>query len=246
MVLTSWEKGPFVFVRRSMCLYRSEIPAPCFGDQQSKSLPEWRNRVQQTAKSPLLARQIGSLRAGTKPRGCRVVARLRRAHHGRTCPLIGVKRSRTGTSPASIDRHWHALTVRSLPADPAPSDPNPPPVRSCRLFLFLCPVPMPCSCACRFLWSILGGTERIAKMTTEPDQVTFAIKPPFTIVCREDGSWWIETIEGPSLEVESEEQGQELIRELVDNPEAALVRYLSAITGLAAADVVAPTLAPMR
>ncbi|TMJ26275.1 MAG: hypothetical protein E6G88_16065 [Alphaproteobacteria bacterium] len=83
-------------------------------------------------------------------------------------------------------------------------------------------------------------------MTTEPDQVAFAIKPPFTIVCREDGSWWIEAVEGPSLEVESEEQGQELIRELVDNPEAALVRYLSAITGLAAADVVAPTPAPMR
>jgi len=41
-------------------------------------------------------------------------------------------------------------------------------------------------------------------MTTEPDQVTFAIKPPFTIVCREDGSWWIEAVEGPSLEVESE------------------------------------------
>src|SRR6266567_2093041 len=138
-------------------------------------------------------------------------------------------------SPASIDRHWHALTVRSLPADPAPSDPNP------RLS-----DPAACSCSCRFLWSILGGTERIAKMTTEPDQVTFAIKPPFTIVCREDGSWWIEAVEGLSLEVESEEQGQELIRELVDNPEAALVRYLSAITGLAAADVVAPTPAPMR
>src|SRR6266702_2881809 len=153
-------------------------------------------------------------------------------------------------SPASIDRHWHALTVRSLPADPAPSDPNPrlsdPAACSCSCALFLCPVPMPCSCACRFLWSILGGTERIAKMTTEPDQVTFAIKPPFTIVCREDGSWWIEAVEGLSLEVESEEQGQELIRELVDNPEAALVRYLSAITGLAAADVVAPTPAPMR
>ena len=83
-------------------------------------------------------------------------------------------------------------------------------------------------------------------MTTEPDQVTFAIKPPLTTVCREDGSWWIEAVEGLSLEVESEEQGQELIRELVDNPEAALVRYLSAITGLAAADVVAPTPAPMR
>src|SRR5437899_10050054 len=69
MVLTSWEKGPFAFVRRSMCLYRSEIPAPCFGDQQSKSLPEWRNRVQQTAKSPLLARHIGSLRAGNQNQG---------------------------------------------------------------------------------------------------------------------------------------------------------------------------------
>src|SRR6266700_3224044 len=69
MVLTSWEKGPFAFVRRSMCLYRSEIPAPCFGDQQSKSLPEWRNRVQQTAKSPLLARHIGSLRAGNQTKG---------------------------------------------------------------------------------------------------------------------------------------------------------------------------------
>src|SRR5437667_7994081 len=123
-------------------------------------------------------------------------------------------------SPASIDRHWHALTVRSLPADPAPSDPNPrlSDPAACSCALFLCPVPMPCSCACRFLWSILGGTERIAKMTTEPDQVAFAIKPPFTIVCREDGSWWIEAVEGLSLEVESEEQGQELIRELVDNP----------------------------
>src|SRR5947208_2684902 len=96
MVLTSWEKGPFAFVRRSMCLYRSEIPAPCFGDQQSKSLPEWRNRVQQTRNhrfSPAIS--VHSER-GTKPRGCRVVARLRRADHGRTCPFIGVKRSRTG------------------------------------------------------------------------------------------------------------------------------------------------------